>query len=161
MYPAPFRYHRPGSLDSAITLLSELGEGARPLAGGQSLIPILKMRMDEPADLVDIGRLPELMHIRKEKDRVCIGALVTHARIAASGVADDIPIIRDCAGHIGDPQVRAPGNHRRISQYCRPQQRLAGPVAYPGCRDRLPGTCRKPQSRYQGFHYGLLHQQPG
>ena len=47
MYPAPFRYHRPGSLDSAITLLSELGEGARPLAGGQSLIPILKMRMDE------------------------------------------------------------------------------------------------------------------
>ena len=48
MYPAPFRYHRPGSLDSAITLLSELGEGARPLAGGQSLIPILKMRMDEP-----------------------------------------------------------------------------------------------------------------
>ena len=109
MYPAPFRYHRPGSLDSAITLLSELGEGARPLAGGQSLIPILKMRMDEPADLVDIGRLPELMHIRKEKDRVCIGALVTHARIAASGVADDIPIIRDCAGHIGDPQVRALG----------------------------------------------------
>ena len=109
MYPAPFRYHRPGSLDSAITLLSELGEGARPLAGGQSLIPILKMRMDEPADLVDIGRLPELVHIRKEKDRVCIGALVTHARIAASDITADIPIIRDCAGHIGDSQVRALG----------------------------------------------------
>ena len=109
MYPAPFRYHRPATLDSAITLLSELGEGARPLAGGQSLIPILKMRMDEPADLVDIGRLAELMHIRKENGRVCIGALATHARIAASDVADDIRIIHDCAGRIGDPQVRALG----------------------------------------------------
>ena len=109
MYPAPFRYHRPGTVGSAITLLAELGEGARLLAGGQSLIPILKMRVDEPADLVDIARLPELMHIRKEKDRVYIGALATHARIAASDVADDIPIIRDCAGHIGDPQVRALG----------------------------------------------------
>ena len=109
MYPAPFRYHRPGSLDSALTLLSELGEGARPLAGGQSLIPILKMRMDEPSDLVDIGRLAELTHIRKEKDRYCIGALATHARIAASAAADDIPIIRDCAGRIADPQVRALG----------------------------------------------------
>ncbi len=109
MYPAPFRYHRPGTVGSAITLLAELGEGARLLAGGQSLIPILKMRVDEPADLVDIARLPELMHIRKEKDRVYFGALATHARIAASDVADDIPIIRDCAGHIGDPQVRALG----------------------------------------------------
>lgn len=109
MYPAPFRYHRPGTLDSAISLLAELGEGARPLAGGQSLIPILKMRMDEPSDLVDIGRLPELMHIRKEKNRFRIGALATHARIAASEVAGEIPIIGDCAGRIADPQVRTLG----------------------------------------------------
>ena len=109
MYPAPFRYHRPATLGSALVLLAELGEGARPLAGGQSLIPILKMRMDEPSDLVDIGRLPELMHIRREKDRFCIGALATHARIAASDAADEIPIIRDCAGRIADPQVRTLG----------------------------------------------------
>ena len=109
MYPAPFRYHRPATLDSAITLLAELGEGARPLAGGQSLIPILKMRMDEPTDLVDIRCLAELMHIKKENGRVCIGALATHARIAAADIADEIPIIHDCAGHIGDPQVRALG----------------------------------------------------
>ena len=109
MYPAPFRYHRPGTLGSALKLLAELGEGARPLAGGQSLIPILKMRMDEPSDLVDIGRLAELMHIRQEKNRVCIGALATHARIAVSAIAGEIPIIRDCAGGIADPQVRALG----------------------------------------------------
>ena len=109
MYPAPFRYHRPATLGSALALLAELGEGARPLAGGQSLIPILKMRMDEPSDLVDIGRLAELTHIRKEKGRYCIGALVTHARVAASAAATDIPVIRDCAANIADPQVRALG----------------------------------------------------
>ena len=109
MYPAPFRYHRPATLGSALTLLAELGEGARPLAGGQSLIPILKMRMDEPSDLVDIGRLAELTHIRKEHGRYCIGALATHARIAASAVAADIPVIHDCAANIADPQVRALG----------------------------------------------------
>ena len=109
MYPAPFRYHRPATLDSALALLAELGEGARPLAGGQSLIPILKMRMDEPSDLVDIGRLTELTHVRKEKKRFCIGALATHARIAASAAAAEIPIIHDCAGNIADPQVRTLG----------------------------------------------------
>ena len=109
MYPAPFRYHRPATLGSALTLLAELGESARPLAGGQSLIPILKMRMDEPSDLVDIGRLAELAYIRKEGNRYCIGALATHARIAASAAAADIPVLHDCAANIADPQVRTLG----------------------------------------------------
>ena len=109
MYPAPFRYHRPATLGSALTLLAELGESARPLAGGQSLIPILKMRMDEPSDLVDIGRLAELAYIRKEGDRYCIGALATHARIAASAAAAEIPVLHDCAANIADPQVRTLG----------------------------------------------------
>jgi len=109
MYPAPFRYHRPPTLSSAIALLAELGEGARPLAGGQSLIPILKMRMDEPSDLVDINRLPELLHIDNHVDEVVIGALATHARIAGSAVTARIPIIGDCASGIADPQVRTLG----------------------------------------------------
>ena len=109
MYPAPFRYHRPATLGGALALLTELGESARPLAGGQSLIPILKMRMDEPSDLVDIGRLAELTQIRKERDRYGIGALATHARIAASAAAADVPVIHDCAANIADPQVRTLG----------------------------------------------------
>ena len=109
MYPAPFRYHRPNTLDGAIALLAELGDGARPLAGGQSLIPILKMRMDEPSDLVDIGRLTELTEISQKGDRIHIGALATHARIAASEAARALPILRDCAGGIGDEQVRRLG----------------------------------------------------
>ena len=109
MYPAPFRYHRPATLSGAIALLVELGDSARPLAGGQSLIPILKMRMDEPSDLVDINRLAELSHIDSSGSEVVIGALATHARIAGSPIASRIPIIGDCAGGIADPQVRANG----------------------------------------------------
>lgn len=109
MYPAPFRYHRPDNIRDAIMLLSSLGEGAKPLAGGQTLIPILKLRMDEPSDLVDIGRLPDLGHIREENGLIRIGALATHAGVAMSDVASMVPIVGDCAGGIADPQVRNRG----------------------------------------------------
>ena len=109
MYPQPFRYHRPQSLGDAITLLSELGEGAKPLSGGQSLVPILKMRMDEPSDLVDITRIPGLSDIKSENGTISIGALCTHAQIAKSDIAKSIPILKDCAGGIADPQVRSLG----------------------------------------------------
>ena len=117
MYPQPFRYHRPRSLDDAITLLSELGEGAKPLAGGQSLIPILKMRMDEPSDLVDITRIPELSSIKNENGIISIGALCTHAQVANSDVATLVPILKD---------------YRWFCQCCRPKQRLASPALCDG-----------------------------
>lgn len=109
MYPAPFRYHRPASLSDAIALLSALGDSAKPLAGGQTLIPILKLRMDEPSDLVDIARIPGLGHITHENGQVRIGALATHACIASAQIATLMPIVRDCAGGIADPQVRSRG----------------------------------------------------
>lgn len=109
MYPAPFRYHRPGSLAEAIKLLADLGDDAKPLAGGQTLIPMLKMRMGDVNDLVDIGRLPDLSDIRVEGGEVHIGAMATHARIATSEVASQIPALRDCGGGIADAQVRARG----------------------------------------------------
>ncbi|NIO84880.1 MAG: hypothetical protein GTN53_30555, partial [Candidatus Aminicenantes bacterium] len=80
------------------------GDGAKPLAGGQTLIPILKLRMDEPSDLVDIARLPDLRHISQENGEVRIGALATHAAIARSEVASLVPIVGDCAGGIADTQ---------------------------------------------------------
>jgi carbon-monoxide dehydrogenase medium subunit len=109
MYPAPFSYHRPGSLDEAVGLLAELGEAAKPLAGGQSLIPILKLRMDEPTDLVDITRLPGLHFMENQDGTVRIGALSTHARIGQSDLVEAVPILGDCANGIADPQVRARG----------------------------------------------------
>jgi carbon-monoxide dehydrogenase medium subunit len=109
MYPAPFNYHRAHSVDEAVAMLSEIGEGARVLAGGQSLLPILKLRFDEPTDLVDIGRIPGLDRVDHGGDEIEIGALVTHRRIAASPLAVAIPAIGDCANGIADNQVRTRG----------------------------------------------------
>lgn len=109
MYPAPFNYHRATSVAEATGMLSEIGEGARILAGGQSLLPLLKMRFDEPTDIVDIGRIPNLDQIEADGDTVRIGALTTHRRIAASDLAGSVAIISDCANGIADNQVRSRG----------------------------------------------------
>ena len=109
MYPAPFRYHRAVSVEAAIRQLSELGEGARALAGGQSLLVWMKMRFGDFTDLVDIGRIPGLDGIEQSAAGVRIGALATHARIARSPLAKLLPIIGDCANGIADNQVRSRG----------------------------------------------------
>lgn len=109
MYPAPFNYHRANSVDEAIALLSEIGEGARLLAGGQSLLPLLKIRFDEPTDIVDIGRIPDLDQIEEDGDEVRVGALATHRRIGSSALAGAVPVISDCANGIADNQVRSRG----------------------------------------------------
>jgi len=87
-------------------MLTSIGAGARVLAGGQSYLAILKLRFDEPTDLVDIGRIPNLDQIDDSGDTISIGALATHNRIAASSVASSVPIVGDCANGIADNQVR-------------------------------------------------------
>ncbi|MEE8056496.1 MAG: xanthine dehydrogenase family protein subunit M [Pseudomonadales bacterium] len=109
MYPAPFRYHRPGSLQEAIGLLAKLGDDAKVIAGGQTLLPMLKMRMGDMTDMIDIGRLPNLNYIEQRGDCVHIGALTTHAEIAASDIAEQVPLLKDCGGGIADKQVRSLG----------------------------------------------------
>ncbi|WP_369162662.1 xanthine dehydrogenase family protein subunit M [Candidatus Thiodiazotropha sp. LNASS1] len=109
MYPAPFRYHRPASLSEAVEMLTGLGETAKPLAGGQTLIPILKLRMDEPSDLVDIARLPALHYLDNADGVIRIGALATHGRIGKSELSKAVPILGDCANGIADAQVRSKG----------------------------------------------------
>lgn len=90
-------------------MLADIGEGARALAGGQSLLVLLKARFDEPTDLVDLGRIEGLDDIEIDGSEVRIGALATHARIARSPVAEAIPIVRDTANGIADNQVRSRG----------------------------------------------------
>ena len=109
MYPAPFKYHVAQSVEHAIGLLSEIGDGARVLAGGQSLLPLLKLRFDEPTDLVDVGRIPGLAGIEANASVASIGALATHGRIAISALAATVPIVSDCAYGIADNQVRSRG----------------------------------------------------
>ena len=109
MYPAPFRYHRADSVENAIALLSELGDTARPLGGGQSLLVLMKLRFEEPTDLVDLGFIPGLSDITIKDGQVHIGALATHVSIARSDVAQAVPIVGDCARGIADNQVRSRG----------------------------------------------------
>jgi len=107
--PAEFTYHRPTSVEEAVALLSEL-EDSRPLAGGHSLLPAMKIRFSIPSALVDIGRIPELRGIEAEGGGVRIGAMTTHAEIAASElVRSGAQALAEAASIIGDRQVRNRG----------------------------------------------------
>ena len=110
MKPSPFAYVNAGSLDQVCDLLRQHGGDARILAGGQSLIPILKLRLAQPAHLVDLGRIAGLNHITQQDGVIRIGAMTTHAAVAASDVVSSkIPALADLAGNIVDPQVRNRG----------------------------------------------------
>ena len=107
MIPAPFAYHRPRSLDETLGLLAQLGEDARVVAGGHSLIPMMKLRLARPEHLVDLQDLNELRGIRSEPDAVIIGAMTTqHELIDSEILAASCPIIRETSLQIADPQVR-------------------------------------------------------
>ena len=109
MYPRPFHYHRARSLKQASSLLSELGPEARLLAGGQSLIPLMKLRLANPAHLVDLNFIPRTSYIKRQAGTLRFGPLTRHAEIEHSDVAGKVPIIHDCAAGIADVQVRNRG----------------------------------------------------
>ena len=109
MYPAAFDYHRAQSLKEAVAILSELGDDARPLAGGQSLIPLMKLRLARPSALVDLNFIPAISHIENKEGAIYFGALARHAQIAASEIVNAIPILHDCASGIADAQARNRG----------------------------------------------------
>jgi carbon-monoxide dehydrogenase medium subunit len=108
--PGTFEYHRPKSVAEAVALLADLGEEARPLAGGHSLIPMMKLRLSTPEHLVDLGAIPALAGIRREGDAMVIGATTTQAELIGSDeLAACLPIIRETSLVIADPQIRAVG----------------------------------------------------
>lgn len=107
MYPRSFDYFAPSSIRDAIALLRRYGEEARLLAGGQSLIPLMKLRLASPGKIVDIGRLPDLRYVRVDDGSLRIGALTTHASVLESTViGGGWPLVADAVAVIGDTQVR-------------------------------------------------------
>jgi aerobic carbon-monoxide dehydrogenase medium subunit len=110
MYPRSFEYARAESLDHAIELLSQHGEDARLLAGGASLIPLMKLRLASPEYIVDIGRLAALTGVRRENGAFAIGALSRHVDLERNAeLLSALPIVHDAARQIGDAQVRNMG----------------------------------------------------
>jgi carbon-monoxide dehydrogenase medium subunit len=110
MIPGPFSYHRPATLTDAVKLLSTLGDDARPLAGGHSLVPMMKLRLATPEHLVDLHGIDGLKGIRRDGNTIVIGAMTTqHELLASEDIAKYLPILHETALLIADPQVRYRG----------------------------------------------------
>ncbi len=110
MIPRPFEYHAPRSLPDALRLLSDLGDDAKLLAGGHSLLPMMKLRFAEPAHLIDLGKIAELRGIRQEGEQIIIGAMTTENELIWSPLLQEkIPLLVEGARLISDPQVRNKG----------------------------------------------------
>jgi carbon-monoxide dehydrogenase medium subunit len=107
--PTPFEYQRAASVDDALSKMAAAAHG-KFLAGGHSLVPLMKLRLSEPGTLIDIARIPELSGIREQGDVIEIGAGTVHHLVATSGLLRDrCPVIAEAAATIGDPQVRNRG----------------------------------------------------
>lgn len=110
MYPASFEYHRASSVEDALGMLQRYGEDAKLIAGGHSLLPLMKLRLSTPAHLIDIRRIPGLSGVRENGGGIIVGATTPHAEVAASSfVRAKLPMLAEAAGGIGDPLVRNMG----------------------------------------------------
>ncbi len=128
MIPAAFDYVRADSAEEAISLIGEHGEDAKFLAGGHSLLPLMKLRLAQPTVLVDIGRLTDLSYIRDAGDHVAIGALTRHMDVETSSLlAEHVPLLSHAASFVGDPQVRHRGT-------------IGGSIAHADPASDLPAT---------------------
>ena len=110
MIPGPFEYVRAGSVAEAIAALGEHGEDAKLMAGGHSLLPLMKLRLAMPAVVIDISRIPDFSYVRVDGDEVAIGAGTRHVELERSEVARaEVPLLPHVASRVGDPQVRHRG----------------------------------------------------
>ena len=110
MIPAAFEYYAPGSIGEAVSLLARLGGESKLLAGGHSLLPMMKLRFAQPAHLIDLNRIADLRGIREERGELVIGAMTTEAELIGSSVVrNKVPLLAEGAGSIADPQVRYRG----------------------------------------------------
>jgi aerobic carbon-monoxide dehydrogenase medium subunit len=128
MIPAAFDYKLATSAEEAISLVGEYGEDAKFIAGGHSLLPLMKLRLAQPSVLIDIGRLSDLSYIRDAGDHIAVGALTRHMDVEKSEVlAEHVPLLANAAGYVGDAQVRHRGT-------------IGGSIAHADPASDLPAT---------------------
>jgi carbon-monoxide dehydrogenase medium subunit len=161
MYPEKFDYYRAGSVAEALSLLGEHPE-AKLLAGGHSLLPVMKLRLTHPGALIDIGRIAELRGIAAEGDAIKIGALTTHAEVAGSEqIQRHCPILAEAAGKIGDPQVRNKGTIGGNVAHADPASDLPAVLQVLGATFHLAGPRGERTVRSEDFFVGLLETAVG
>ena len=128
MIPAAFDYVRAESAEEAISLVGQHGDEAKFIAGGHSLLPMMKLRLAQPAVLIDIGRLTDLSYIRDGGDHIAVGALTRHMDVETSALLQEhVPLLAHAAGQVGDPQVRHRGT-------------IGGSIAHADPASDLPAT---------------------
>ena len=155
MIPASFDYEVADSPAHAISLLAEHGEDAKLLAGGHSLLPMMKVRLAQPAVLIDIARVTELSGIRLEGDEVVIGATTRHADVAGSSLLQaEAPILAYAAAQVGDPQIRHRGTIGGLARARGPVRRPADDAA----RARRLGRDHRAVGRARGRRRRLLRR---
>jgi len=139
MLPGEFEYHRASSVDEAIKLIGQYGDDGKFIAGGHSLLPLMKLRLAEPAHLIDIGSIPNLSYIRSNNGSVAIGALTTHYQLESNAdLAKSVQVVPEAAAHIGDVQVRNRGTVGGSVAHADPASDLpAVLVALDGGRGRM------------------------
>jgi len=161
VFPAKFAYHRAETLEDAIRLLGEHDE-AKPLAGGQSLLPMMKLRLAEIPHIVDIGRIESLAGIDQVDGAVRIGALVTHAGLTDSGtVRGACPLLAEAAGRVADIQVRNRGTIGGNLAHADPASDLPAAVLALGATLRIAGSDGERDVAASDFFHGLFTTEVG
>ena len=155
MFPAKFEYAAPSSLQEAVGLLAD--PEAKVLAGGHSLLPLMKLRLAQPKLLVDIGRIPGLSYVRREDGQLAIGAMTTYREIQLSDVVQRAaPVLAEAAHEVGDPQVRAKGTLAGALAHADPAGDLPAVVLALGGTVRAVGPNGERDIDLDGFFVDML-----
>lgn len=140
MKPAQFAYHDPQTLDEAIALLQQYGGEAKILAGGQSLIPIMNMRLAKPKALIDLNKVPDLAYIREEGDTIAIGAMTRHSEVEKSALlARRQPLLVEAVRQVGHSQIRNRGTIGGSLAHADPAAELPAAMVCLDARFRIAG----------------------
>ncbi len=161
MFPEKFDYYRAASVAEALSLLGEHPD-AKLLAGGHSLLPVMKLRLTHPGAVIDIGRIAELKGIAADDEVITIGALTTHAEIAGSDrLRRHCPILAEAAAQIGDPQVRNKGTIGGNAAHADPASDLPAVLRVLGATFHVAGPRAGRTVRSEDFFVGLLETAVG
>src|SRR5688500_15376547 len=156
MYPAAFEYHAPSSVQEALGLLGKLDE-AKILAGGHSLVPMMKLRLAQPKHLIDLRKVPGLTGIKEEGSTLVIGAMATHWEVESSKLLQaKCPVLSDTAKIIGDPAVRNKGTIGGSLAHADPSAEMAATVIALGAEFVCQGAKDKRTVRVDDWFQGLM-----
>ncbi|SFS56575.1 FAD binding domain-containing protein [Saccharopolyspora flava] len=140
MIPAQFEYTAPSTVEEAVAALAAAGEDAKVLGGGQSLLPVLRMRMADPGTIVDVGRIPEMRGVREDGDRLVIGAMTTHYEVQRDPlIRQHAQLIALATRTVADPQVRHRGTFGGSLAHADPAGDLPAPALALDCEMVIAG----------------------